>query len=98
MNPQPDLPHRCADCRKLFADQAGLDMHRRNTHDNPEWVARKEVKRAHMAARPIPTCPRCGREARVDHTQFGPRATCCGLHSWGLNPLKDRVPERKAAE
>lgn len=82
---KPLLP--CPDCRRHFASDRALKTHRMVTHNNPEWVAAREAKRAQQAVKPVPTCPRCGNIAKVEHTQFGPRATCCGLHSWGHKPL-----------
>ena len=86
----------CPGCRKTFTSDNALKTHMRMTHANPEWIAARETKReralAKQATLPPPTCPRCGELARIDHTQFGPRATCCGMHSWGLKPLKDTDP------
>lgn len=41
------------------------------------------------APTPIPICPKCGREAMVAQTKYGPRAECCGLWSWNMKPLAD---------
>jgi hypothetical protein len=37
-----------------------------------------------------PLCPVCGNRAQLSPGQFGTRAACCGLWSWGLKPLADR--------
>lgn len=82
----------CPDCARLFADPDALAQHRRGTHENPAWVAsRKPIRQRHTA----PICPTCGEPARIAATKYGPRASCCGLHSWGYKPLVD--PETHAA-
>lgn len=46
-----------------------------------------------------PTCPNCGKLAREQATQYGPRHDCCGLWSWDGAPLVDAETHqfRKAA-
>jgi hypothetical protein len=44
--------------------------------------------------RRVPTCPTCGNAARITDTQYGPRAACCGLWSWGFKPLVDAETHR----
>lgn len=42
-----------------------------------------------VAARPTPTCPRCGCLAQETTTRYGIRSECCGLWSWNRQPLAD---------
>ncbi len=37
-----------------------------------------------------PTCPKCGKAAKMTKTKYGNRFFCCGLHSWGGKKLISR--------
>lgn len=76
----------CPECDRKFADPDALAMHALATHRNPNWTPGKP--KAQRATPPL--CPRCGHVAKVTATQYGPRAECCGLHSWALKPLVDK--------
>lgn len=73
----------CPDCDRKFGSVQALAEHTRATHRNPNW------KPGACAPKQAPACPKCGNLARITATQYGPRAACCGLHSWGLKPLVD---------
>lgn len=75
----------CPECDRKFADADTLAMHASATHRNPNWTPGKHA----LKQRTAPICPMCGEAARITATQYGPRASCCGLHSWGLKPLVD---------
>jgi len=38
-----------------------------------------------------PVCPKCGKQAQTSSTRYGPRHSCCGLHSWDGKPLVDQA-------
>ena len=73
----------CAKCRRLFDSVEARDQHVKATHADPSWEAGK----ANVKFRKAPICPVCAKPAQVTATKYGPRAGCCGLHSWDLKPL-----------
>lgn len=75
----------CPECERRFGSVDALAMHTRMTHRNPSWIASKN----HRPGPISPVCPTCERPATITPTRYGPRAACCGLHSWGYKPLVD---------
>lgn len=75
-----------------------METHRRDTHDNPAWVAKLRFPPVPPAQK-APLCPKCGGLANLKATRFGPRAACCGLWSWDFKPLApaETHEARKAA-
>lgn len=73
----------CQKCRRLFGTAEARDQHVKATHADPSWEAGK----VNSKFRKAPICPLCDKPARVTATKYGPRAECCGLHSWDLKPL-----------
>lgn len=74
----------CPSCARLFTDPDAMAQHRRATHERSDWNEKRRLKKD-----VAPICPKCGEPAKIVATQYGPRAACCGLHSWGLKPLVD---------
>jgi hypothetical protein len=75
----------CPKCARWFGGAEALAAHTQATHDNPAWVPGENVRMRFVP----PVCPSCGKLATITGTRFGPRAACCGLHSWGFRPLVD---------
>ena len=91
------VPILCPRCAKTFRTTDARDQHARDTHDNPDYVPKTAQFRPDPAVvRELDNgrtlrCPTCGKPPALSKGQFGLRADCCGLWSWGGKPLVDRA-------
>ena len=89
----------CPKCKQMYGSADALSAHTRDTHDKPGWMpSMVSIKRGNMRKQD-PVCPICGEHAKLTITTYGPRHSCCGLHSWRYKPLVDQQTHdaRKAA-